>query len=119
MNALHIAVKIGYYDVTKLLLSRGASVNIKAKLTGYTSIHLAAKYGKLEILKLLLEYNADIDIRTSIYGHTALHLAVRSNNESVMSIINYLILYHSDVNTLIITGKQHYTMLFLIKAKIL
>ncbi|AUD40132.1 ankyrin repeat family protein [Flamingopox virus FGPVKD09] len=112
MNALHIAVKNGYYDVTKLLLSRGANVNIKAKLTGYTPIHLAAKYGKLEILKLLLEYNADIDIRTSIYGHTALHLAVRSNNESVMSIINYLILYHSDVNAINNHGKTalHYAI---------
>ncbi|CAL4926677.1 unnamed protein product [Urochloa decumbens] len=54
---LHCAAKYGHDEVTKLLLSRGASVDV-AYFHG-TPLHIAAVYGKANVMKILLEHRAD------------------------------------------------------------
>ncbi|KAF2940663.1 hypothetical protein DAI22_03g291100 [Oryza sativa Japonica Group] len=54
---LHCAAKNGHDEVERLLLSRGASVDI-AYFHG-TPLHIAAAYGKASVMKVLLEHDAD------------------------------------------------------------
>uniref|UniRef100_A0A453IID0 Uncharacterized protein n=1 Tax=Aegilops tauschii subsp. strangulata TaxID=200361 RepID=A0A453IID0_AEGTS len=49
--------KIGHHEAARLLLSRGASVDI-AYFHG-TPLHIAAYYGKASVMKVLLEHHAD------------------------------------------------------------
>ena len=67
---LYIACKSGFYDMCKLLLRRGASIN-KCQRDGSTPLHAAAFYGHTLIVGLLLEYGAKIDIKNR-WGRTAL-----------------------------------------------
>ncbi|XP_020154995.1 uncharacterized protein [Aegilops tauschii subsp. strangulata] len=54
---LHCAAKFGHHEAARLLLSRGASVDI-AYFHG-TPLHIAAYYGKASVMKVLLEHHAD------------------------------------------------------------
>ncbi|XP_044982194.1 ankyrin-3-like isoform X3 [Hordeum vulgare subsp. vulgare] len=54
---LHCAAKFGHHEAARLLLSRGASVDI-AYFHG-TPLHIAAYYGKDSVMKVLLEHHAD------------------------------------------------------------
>ncbi|VAI07724.1 unnamed protein product [Triticum turgidum subsp. durum] len=57
---LHCAAKFGHHEAARLLLSRGASVDI-AYFHG-TPLHIAAYYGKASVMKVLLEHHADVII---------------------------------------------------------
>ncbi|EER93669.1 hypothetical protein BDA96_01G143800 [Sorghum bicolor] len=54
---LHCAAKYGHDEVAKLLLSRGANVDM-AYFHG-TPLHIAAVHGKADFMKVLLEQHAD------------------------------------------------------------
>ena len=72
-NALHWASSSGYLEISELLTSSGADVNIRDS-NGRTALHLASYNGHLEIVQLLLCQGADISIR-DIDGDTALDFA--------------------------------------------
>ncbi|XP_047085604.1 ankyrin repeat domain-containing protein 27-like [Lolium rigidum] len=55
--ALHNAAKNGNEGVVRLLLSRGARVDIA--VAHGTPLHIAASYGKTSVLKTLLDHHAD------------------------------------------------------------
>ena len=57
----------------RMLLSKGADVNIKTKI-GFTPLMAAALYGNVEMLVDLLKYHPDINARDST-GRTALQIA--------------------------------------------
>ena len=67
---LYIACKSGFYDMCRLLLEKGASVN-QVQRDGSTPLHAAAYYGQTLVVGLLLECGARIDIRNK-WGSTAL-----------------------------------------------
>ena len=67
---LYIACKSGFYDMCKLLLQRGASIN-KCQVDDSTPLHAAAFYGHTLLVGLLLEYGANIDMKNR-WGNTAL-----------------------------------------------
>ena len=69
-SLLYTACKSGFYDMCKLLLQRGASIN-KCQVDGSTPLHAAAFFGHTLLVGLLLEYGAKIDIKNK-WGHTAL-----------------------------------------------
>ena len=61
-TALHIASYRGYLEISELLTSSGADVNIRGSY-GRTALHFASMYGRLEIVQLLLCQGANISIR--------------------------------------------------------
>ena len=72
-TALHIASDRGYLEISELLTSSGADVNIRDSYGG-TALHLASMNGHLKIVQLLLCQGADISIRDN-GGSTALDIA--------------------------------------------
>src|SRR5437763_1893782 len=54
VSALYIAAENGHTDVVKLLLEKGADVNVAKRDDGQTPLWRAAEYGYLEIVKLLV-----------------------------------------------------------------
>ncbi len=73
-TALHWASFRGYLDISELLTSSGADVNIRDS-EGWTALHYASVESRLEIVKLLLCQGADMSIRDSINERTALDRA--------------------------------------------
>jgi ankyrin repeat protein len=57
-SLLHHAVKNGHLSMVKLLIERGANINIQDE-SGNSALHYAAANGKKDVIKYLLENNAD------------------------------------------------------------
>ena len=72
-TALHIASYRGYLEISELLTSSGADVNISTSY-GWTALHHASYHGHLEIVQILLCQGADMSIRTN-NGRSALDMA--------------------------------------------
>ena len=72
-TALHEASLRGHLEISELLTSSGADVNIRGSY-GRTALHYASMYGYLEIVQLLLCQGADISLRTNS-GSTARDIA--------------------------------------------
>jgi ankyrin repeat protein len=72
-TALHHASDKGYLEISELLTSSGADVNIRDRY-GSTALHLASINDHLEIVQLLLCQGADMSIRNN-FGSTALDWA--------------------------------------------
>ncbi len=84
-SALHLAVQAGHQNIVKLLIDRGAVVDVRDN-SDYTPLHNAAWNGNLEMVKLLLNSGADITAR-SYSGHTPLACAYRNNQTKVIQFI--------------------------------
>lgn len=82
------------YFVTKLLIDRGADVNLP-DTEGYTSLMAACSGKNLKIAKLLLDKGADINAVDLTYGMSALQSACEAGNEKV---VDLLIERGADVN---------------------
>ena len=74
-----------YTKIVKLLLRRGANVNIKNH-SGDTSLHIAVRYEMEYIVRLLLHYNADIHLRNN-RNETAMNLTKSNFYPHVMKLI--------------------------------
>ena len=72
-------------DTVKLLLVRGADVNIQDHF-GQTALICAAVYGRADTVKMLLDARADID-RPNKYGWTALMQAALGGYTGVMELL--------------------------------
>lgn len=62
VHPIHSAVAGNYTDITRMLISHGALVNVKQQ-AGVTPLHSAAQNGNTDILILLLENGAEVNIR--------------------------------------------------------
>lgn len=62
------------HEITKLLIAAGAQLDIQNN-DGWTPLHWSAYFGEIEITKLLIEAEANLDIQNN-NGYTALHYAV-------------------------------------------
>lgn len=123
-TALHAVSAGGHLEITKLLLKRGAKVNvqigrgwtifgkaiIKGDLKeaeyllnhkwrdliaeGETPLHIASRAGHLEIVKLLIENGASLNIKEA-NGDTPLHNAINGKH---LEIVQLLIEKGSNVN---------------------
>jgi ankyrin repeat protein len=68
-TALHAASHSGHLEVVKLLLRRGADVDILNK-ANKTAAELASENGKAEVARFIAEYKADANIRNKIRSTT-------------------------------------------------
>jgi hypothetical protein len=64
INELFVASQKGNIEVLRLLLDKGAQVDLTAN-DGTTSLMIASQYGHVEIVKLLLDKGANVDLQTS------------------------------------------------------
>jgi len=100
-TALIEAAYNGHVEIVKLLIERGANVNLKGE-AWYGPLHAAAMGGHVEIVKLLLEHGADVNI----FSHNKpLHDAAMNGHIEVAEI---LIAYGADMNA---KGTDEYTPL--------
>ena len=74
---LHEAAKYGSYEMTKLLIKRGADLD-PTDINGETPLHRAAIYGQEGVTHYLIEKGANVNAITE-GGTTPLHWAARSN----------------------------------------
>ena len=88
---IHEAIKTKQFDLTQLLLQRGADPNCQTD-KGDTPLHFAIAIGFDEFCLLLLENGADPDIQNS-FGQTSLHVASKFGN---IRILNTLLEFNAD-----------------------
>jgi ankyrin repeat protein len=62
---LAYACMLGYADVVRFLIEKGADVNVRMGKDGETAIYWAVEENKLEVIRLLVEFGA----RTKIYSY--------------------------------------------------
>ena len=76
--AICLCVERGLYQMAKLLIDSGSSVNSSDDL-GYTPLHFAASHQFTDLVKLLLANRADPNAASN-YLHTPLHLACQQSS---------------------------------------
>jgi len=106
------AIRNGKIEMVRLLVSKGAKINI-LNSRGQAPIHYAADRGEKEILEILIENGANINIQTTkrlrtYIGCTPLHWAVLKGNKEIIDI---LLRNGADIN--IQTAYPEYTPLHL------
>lgn len=74
------------YYVAKLLIDRGADVNLPDE-NGYTSLMAACNMGNLRMAKLLLDEGADVNAVELTYGTSALQSCCEGGNEAVFDLL--------------------------------
>ena len=74
-TALHLAVNYRYYDMTEILINRGADPN-KRDGNGETPVIVAVKTDNIDILKLLLDNGGSANKRDN-RGHNAYYYGAR------------------------------------------
>lgn len=88
-TALHYAARNGHYEVCKMLLENGATVNAQTRCGRATALHRAAMQGHIDIVQLLLKFGANANIK-DIDGYTALHKALAAGS---VPVCKFLIMY--------------------------
>jgi uncharacterized protein len=86
-SLLHLAVKSGHISMIKLLIERGASVNIQDE-SGNTALHYAAANGKKDAVKFLLEKSADPSIVNTKEQKAIDYANIKGFNEITALILN-------------------------------
>ena len=61
-TSLHSASEYGYLDLARLLIDRGADVNLR-RADRLSSLHLSLSSGHLDVTRLLIQHGANVDSR--------------------------------------------------------
>jgi cytohesin len=92
-TALHVAARLGYTDMARVLLDNGVDPNITDERSR-TPLHVAVSEGHRDIAQLLLGAGADVGARDRP-GNTPLHDAAASGN---IGTIEVLLAAGADIN---------------------
>lgn len=85
LSPLHVAAMNNQVEAAKVLISKGASVNLTAATEGgETPLHLTAMKGHRDMVDLLLDHGADINAQTSGFDPPAL-IAARFGHAGVLN----------------------------------
>lgn len=107
---LIVAAAYGHTEVVKLLLDKGAHVNMGNE-GGETALHYAARHGHTKVMQILLEHGADPDGKGTGCG-TPLQWAVRGGQpQSVKTLLDYGVDINqrgTDGETALSTAVSHY-----------
>ena len=74
-----------YAEVVKLLLAKGADINVKNS-NGETALMAASSRGNADVVKLLLDKGADINVKNS-KGKTALAIAKDKGKTEIVAML--------------------------------
>jgi len=88
-NALLQASFEGHYEIAKLLIEKGANVNITDDRQGITVLMYAVAGRNIEIIKLLLKHGANVNDKNN-EGKTALDIAMAFSSPNRTEIIRIL-----------------------------
>ena len=87
-------------EILKLLIEKGAEVNIRDKIVGKTPLHKAARYGRVDLCQILVDNGADVNARTTA-GTTPLHWAAE---EGYYKVVQFLLENGANVNSKNVNG---------------
>jgi hypothetical protein len=94
LTPLHEAAWGGHTAVVKLLIEKGADMNIGSSYRApHTPLHTAAEEGRYKVVELLLQRGADVN--TGAPQHTPLHKAAASGH---FAVANLLLESGADIN---------------------
>ena len=85
-SPLHVAACHGHTKIVKLLLDKGANVDLLEK-EGCTPLMFACQFGYVGVVKLLLNANADMSVYHNKYGNTALMMASEHGHSLVVTML--------------------------------
>lgn len=83
---LIMAAKNGQTNLVRMLLDRGADVNLRDRETEVTPLIVAAQQGHLQVVEVLLQKGADVSARDK-NGKTALSEALRYQHDDVAKLL--------------------------------
>jgi hypothetical protein len=82
---LYYAAYLGLTTITKLLLEKGANVNVKSGTHG-NALQAAAAEGHEQVVKMLLDKGANVNARGGHYGN-ALYAASASGHKQIVKVL--------------------------------
>jgi len=86
VTPLQSAVAGGHLEITRLLLEKGASPNVRER-GGYTPLHTAAHNGDVEIVRSLIFGGADLEARSD-KDEIPLDMALEAGHNEVAELLN-------------------------------
>ena len=88
LSSLHWAAIEGNIEVTKLLISEGANIEIKGTIFKSSPLLFACQNGRTKIVQILLENGADINVKGSEGSKSsAIHFATQSGKTEIVEIL--------------------------------
>ncbi|XP_029281479.1 NF-kappa-B inhibitor epsilon [Cottoperca gobio] len=86
LACLHLATLNRQHQILKLLVKKGADLNIQEGTSGKTALHLATELHDMTSVKLLLSRGANVDA-AMFNGCTPLHLAVGRQDAAIANLL--------------------------------
>jgi serine/threonine-protein phosphatase 6 regulatory ankyrin repeat subunit B len=86
LSLLMYASEIGYTELCKKLIDKGADLNLQSN-NGLTALLLASQNGHVGVVKLLLDKRADPDLQEIVFNTTALMQASQNGYTEVVRLL--------------------------------
>uniref|UniRef100_A0A3P8X529 Nuclear factor of kappa light polypeptide gene enhancer in B-cells inhibitor, epsilon n=1 Tax=Cynoglossus semilaevis TaxID=244447 RepID=A0A3P8X529_CYNSE len=86
LACLHLAALNRQHQIMKVLIKKGADLNIQEGTSGKTALHLAVEQHDVVSVKLLLKWGANVDA-AMFNGCTPLHLAVGRQDATISDLL--------------------------------
>lgn len=85
-TCFYVASKNQNLELMELLRDKGADINAREGLKGYTSLHLAVEKRNMEVINFLLNSKAQLDVE-NYAGLTSFQLCLHNDNEPLADLL--------------------------------